>query len=337
MIDPQARPAHYFRLLALVTLLGLISALITFAFMAIVHQGTALVWERAATALGMDPRLHRADLHLGGLLVGLLVKPSAITPHFRRSDAGVRKNPALRYRNAPDRDHRLRVAHLRSESRPEAPLADACGGVGTWMSDRLKLDERGRAPWVIPASAGCSPPSSRRRFSGRVVGPGVGAGGTGGLSPYFWLLFPVCWRHRGYRGVRRVERLLRDDVPVPRYVPASRSGIAAPLGLIGAAAAPVHGLAEAPATPVSADEAARGAAPLLGGLGMGLIGALLPLTLFSGRRNVRPDLPRGRDRHLDAHRVGGSQAIRDLLLLATGWKGAISSLSCLPASAWGWR
>lgn len=25
---------------------------------------------------------------------------------------------------------------------PEAPLADACGGIGTWAADRLKLDEK---------------------------------------------------------------------------------------------------------------------------------------------------------------------------------------------------
>ena len=43
MIDPQARPAPYIRLMALVILLGLISALVTFTFMAFVHQGTQLL------------------------------------------------------------------------------------------------------------------------------------------------------------------------------------------------------------------------------------------------------------------------------------------------------
>ena len=35
-------------------MLGLISALVTFVFVALVHQGTALVWERAAQALGIE-------------------------------------------------------------------------------------------------------------------------------------------------------------------------------------------------------------------------------------------------------------------------------------------
>jgi hypothetical protein len=75
MIDPQARPAAYIKLLALVVVLGLICALITFAFMAVVHQGTGLIWEQAALALGLDPRIFTILVcAIGGLLVGLLVK-----------------------------------------------------------------------------------------------------------------------------------------------------------------------------------------------------------------------------------------------------------------------
>ena len=43
MIDPQAKPALYIKLLALVVVLGMISALVTFAFMALVQQGTHLI------------------------------------------------------------------------------------------------------------------------------------------------------------------------------------------------------------------------------------------------------------------------------------------------------
>jgi hypothetical protein len=54
MIDPQARPAPYIKLMALVVVLGLICALITFAFMALVLQGTNLLWEPPAQALGLS-------------------------------------------------------------------------------------------------------------------------------------------------------------------------------------------------------------------------------------------------------------------------------------------
>ena len=75
MIDPQARLALYVRLLVLVALLGLLCALVTFAFMALVHVGTTLIWEEAAAALGIDTRiLTLAVCAIGGLVVGLLVK-----------------------------------------------------------------------------------------------------------------------------------------------------------------------------------------------------------------------------------------------------------------------
>ena len=45
MIDPQARPGPYIKLLALVAVLGLLSALITFAFMALVNVGTGAIWD----------------------------------------------------------------------------------------------------------------------------------------------------------------------------------------------------------------------------------------------------------------------------------------------------
>jgi hypothetical protein len=37
MIDPQARPGRYIKLMAFVLLLGLLSAMVTFAFVALVH------------------------------------------------------------------------------------------------------------------------------------------------------------------------------------------------------------------------------------------------------------------------------------------------------------
>ena len=58
MIDPQAIPASYFRLMALVVVLGVIGALVTFAFVALVQVGMqgfgtmqhrCWVWMRASS------------------------------------------------------------------------------------------------------------------------------------------------------------------------------------------------------------------------------------------------------------------------------------------------
>ncbi len=53
MIDPQANPPRDLRLIALATLLGAITAAVTFAFFILVEVGTALIWERAALAAGL--------------------------------------------------------------------------------------------------------------------------------------------------------------------------------------------------------------------------------------------------------------------------------------------
>ena len=75
MIDVNAKPAPYLRLLLLVTLLGVISAVVTFVFIFLVHNGTSLLWEQAANTLGWDPRIFTLLVcTIGGLLVGLLVK-----------------------------------------------------------------------------------------------------------------------------------------------------------------------------------------------------------------------------------------------------------------------
>jgi hypothetical protein len=43
MIDTNARPAPYFRLMALIALMGIVSAVVTFVFMFLVHRSIALV------------------------------------------------------------------------------------------------------------------------------------------------------------------------------------------------------------------------------------------------------------------------------------------------------
>src|SRR5512143_4042179 len=75
MIDTQARPKPYLRLMLLVALLGLISAVITFVFIALVNGSIAVIWEEAALVLGVDPRVFTLVVRtIGGLIVGLLVK-----------------------------------------------------------------------------------------------------------------------------------------------------------------------------------------------------------------------------------------------------------------------
>ena len=178
MIDPQARPASYIKLMALVVVLGVISALVTFAFIALVHQGTQLLWEQAAQALGMDTRLFTILVcTVGGLLVGLLVK--LFGDHngiFADLMLEFGKTGRFDYRNAPGIVITAFVSLISGASLgPEAPLADACGGIGTLVSDKLKLDRAGDAHDGL---------FRRQRHARRLhhvavrrgaVGPGIGA------------------------------------------------------------------------------------------------------------------------------------------------------------------
>ncbi len=71
--------------------LGLISALITFAFQALVHIGQVLVWKQAAHAAGLPAIVFTlAVCVLGGLLVGVMVRIFRRSLRsFRRDDDGI--------------------------------------------------------------------------------------------------------------------------------------------------------------------------------------------------------------------------------------------------------
>ena len=329
MIDPQARLWPYIRLLALVVVLGLISALVTFAFVALVHQGTALVWERAAQALGIDPRLFTLLVcSLGGLAVGLLVKRfgdhNAI---FADLMLEFGKTGRFEYRHAPGIVVTAFVSLISGGSLgPEAPLADACGGIGTLLSDRLKLNEQETRTMGYSGVSGMLAAFITNPIGGALLGLESAQGGTGGKQTYFWVLFPSLLAS----AVATVVFVLLSGTffetlyQFPAYTPRLRDLFyAAPLGLVGGAVgllfmASLRQLQRI-FRPMKGRVVLRG---LLGGLGMGIIGALLPLTLFSGEAETA-------DLIVHAAEIGVlmlivlalSKLLATSLLLATGWKG----------------
>ena len=145
MIDPQAKLKPYLRLMALVILLAIVSAVITFVFIVIQNMGIYLIWEQARLASGLDARLFTLLVcTVGGLLVGLLVKffgdHNAIFAELMQEFG---KTGRFDYRHAPGIVVTALVSLISGASLgPEAPLADACGGLGTLAADKLKLDEQ---------------------------------------------------------------------------------------------------------------------------------------------------------------------------------------------------
>ena len=209
---------------------------------------------------------------------------------------------------------------------PEAPLADACGGMGTLMADRLKLNEQETRAMGFSGVSGMLAAFITSPFSGALLGLESAQGGSSGLATYFWVLFPSLLASAVATVVFVLlsgtffETLYKFPAYAPRLVDLL---YAAPLGLIGGAVGLLFMLSlsrlQRLFQPMKAHVVLRG---LLGGLGMGLIGALLPLTLFSGESETA-------DLITHAAEIGVLMlivlAIAKLfatsLLLATGWKG----------------
>ena len=97
---------------------------------------------------------------------------------------------------------------------PEAPLADACGGIGTLMSDRLKLDEQETRTMGYSGVSGMLAAFITSPFGGALLGLESAQGGSSGLADVFLGSVPQpggvgC----GHGGLRPAERgFLRDVV-----------------------------------------------------------------------------------------------------------------------------
>jgi len=329
LIDTQAKPAPYVRLLGFVILLGLISALITFTFMFIVGQGTSLIWEQAALALGLDPRFFTLLVcTLGGLLVGLLVKlfgdHNAI---FAELMLEFGRTGRFNYRNAPGIVITALVSLVSGASLgPEAPLADACGGIGTLISDRLKMDDQETRAMGFSGVSGMLASFITSPFSGALLGLESSQGGPGGRKTYFWVLFPSLLSSAVATTVFVLlsGTFFASLYTFPEYTVRVMDLVyAAPLGLIGGVVGLFFMLLlkrlQSLFQPLKSHLVLRG---LLGGLGMGIIGALLPLTLFSGEAETH-------DLINHAAEIGVlmlvvlclAKLLATSLVLATGWKG----------------
>ncbi len=325
MSQEKIQPRPYVKLLLLAALLGLISAVITFIFMVLVQAGQTLVWEQAAQALGLaTPVFTVLVCAFGGLLVGVLVKLfgdhsgifAELMQEFGRSGR-------FNYRHAPG----IVLTALPSlifggSLGPEAPMADACGSLGTLLSDRLKLDARSTRSLGFSGLSGMLAAFITSPFGGSLLGLESARAGI----DYAWTLFPslVASAVAATAFVLLSGSYFGALYVFPQYQPRLTDLLlAVPLGLTGALAGAIFILAVARLRklmqPLHDRLILRG---LIGGVGLGLAGALLPLVLFSGEEQTTVLIK-------DAAVLGvltliGLALVKLLvtsLCLATGWKG----------------
>jgi H+/Cl- antiporter ClcA len=329
MNDTRLSPRPYLRLMSLVALLGLVSALITFAFFFLVHESIGLLWHEAASALGMDMRLFTLLVcTAGGLAVGLLVKlfgdHNAIFMELMQEFG---KTGRFDYRHAPGIVITGLVSLIAGASLgPEAPLADACGGLGTWTGDKLKLDQHETRTLGYGGMSAMLAAFLTNPFAGALLSLESSQGGQVGIPAYFWGLFPnlLASAVATTAYVAIAGTFFATLYEFPTYVPRMLDlVVAVPFSLIGALAGALfllmfRGLRRL-LEPMKKHVVLRG---VLGGLAMGLIGAALPLTLFSGEQETAELITLAAALGFwTLIALAVFKLIATSLLLATGWKG----------------
>jgi H+/Cl- antiporter ClcA len=329
MIDPNAKLRPYLRLMLLVILLAVVSAGITFVFIVIQNQGIYLIWEQALIASGLDSRLFTLLVcTVGGLLVGLLVKffgdHNAIFAELMQEFG---KTGRFDYRHAPGIVLTALVSLISGASLgPEAPLADTCGGLGTLAADKLKLNEQETRTMGYSGLSAMLAAFITNPFAGALLSLESAQGGMTGAQVYFWGLFPslLASAVSTVIFVGLTGSFFNTLYVFPDYIPQLKDLVmAVPFSLVGSLAGLLFMLAlkwlRKLMQPMNKRLVLRG---LVGGLGMGMIGALLPLTLFSGEEQTVELIN-------EAAEIGIAMLIvlaickllATSLLLATGWKG----------------
>jgi H+/Cl- antiporter ClcA len=325
MTAERIEPRSYLKVLLLAAVLGLFSAVLTFIFLVLVDVGQSLVWEQAALAVGVSvPVFTLVICSIGGLLVGVLVK--VFGDHsgiFAEMMQEFGKTGRFNYRHAPGIVITALVSLVAGGSLgPEAPLADACGSLGTLTAEKLKLDERGTRSLGFAGLSAMLASMLTSPFGGALLGLESARAGI----DYLWTLFPslVASAVATIVFVVLSGQFFGSLYAFPEYQPRITDLLlAVPLGLIGALAGALfiiffkqlRNLMQ----PLKTHLILRG---FIGGLGLGIAGALLPLTLFSGETQTS-------DLIAHAAEIGVLMlivlALVKLLIttlcLATGWKG----------------
>ena len=329
MIDPHAKIMNYLRLLALVVILGAVSAVITFVFITVVNKVTGLIWDQAPFAIGMDPRLFTFIVCVvGGLLVGLLVKVfgdhNAIFSELMQEFG---KSGRFDFRHAPGIVVTSFVSLISGAALgPEAALADACGGLGTYTADKLKLNEQETRSASYGGLSAMLAAFITNPFGGALLSLESAQGGVTGAMLYFWTLFPTLLASAVATTVfvALAGSFMSPLYSFPQYIPVIKDLlVAVPFALVGGIAGVLFTLVfkwlRTVMQPMKSHVVWRG---LIGGVGMGIIGVLLPLTLFSGEEQTSELIAQAAEIGILMLVVlAFAKLFATSLLLATGWKG----------------
>jgi H+/Cl- antiporter ClcA len=193
-------------------------------------------------------------------------------------------------------------------------------------AEKLKLDEQETRTMGFGGLSAMLGAFITNPFGGALLGLESAQGGTTGASLYFWALFPslLASAVATVVFVGLTGSFFDALYSFPAYTPIIKDLLlAVPFSLVGAVAGVLFTLMfkwlRKLMLPMKAHVVWRG---LIGGLGMGIIGVLLPLTLFSGEEQTVELIKQATEIGFVMLIVLAlTKLLATSLLLATGWKG----------------
>lgn len=318
----QTRP--YLKLLLLAGLIGLVSGVVTYAFIRVVKEVSHLVWTPTE---GLDGSWEKIVTFLicvaGGIAVGIMVKVfgdhSGIFAELMQEFG---RTGRFDYRHAPGIVVTAFFSLIAGGSLgPEAPMADACGGIGTWVGDKLKMDEKGTRSMGFSGMSGMLGAFITSPFGGAVLSVESARSGVSSLAVFPSLIAAAV----ATIAFTLLSGTFFGNLYVfPGYTPRLVDLLMAiPIGLAGAAAGAVFMVSFAQLRklmqPLRKHVILRG---FIGGVGLGVAGVVLPLTLFSGEEQTVEIIQRAAELGvLTLIALAAVKVVVTSLLLATGWKG----------------
>jgi H+/Cl- antiporter ClcA len=317
---------RYYIMLFYAAILGIVSGIVTFLYIEVVHIGQQLVWEKFAPSTGLSAPVFTLIICLtGGLVIGLLLQLlgdySAI---FAEIMAEFARSGRIDYHHAIS----LVVIGLPSlifggSLGPEAPLADATGGMGTWLAEKLKYNDQERRSLTFSGISAMLGAFITSPFAGEILS----LESSQEKTDYTWMVIPGLLAS----STATVAFVLLSSgtyfgnlYTFPGYLPSYGDLIwAVPLGVLGGLMGVLfivilHGLKKI-LKPLDAHLVIRA---VLGGLGLGLAGAFLPITLFSGETETQELITKGAEMGVVVLlALALVKVFITSLCLTTGWKG----------------
>jgi H+/Cl- antiporter ClcA len=329
--EVSVRSRAFYKLLLISGAIGIVGALITVAFFAMMNFGIAIVWRELPRMLGLGSGTDSAPFIiafclLGGLLVGLITRFTRVPPALLAEELEefVDTGRLIPRNGVVGMFRGLTGLIFGGSIGPEGPLTGICGSMGTWIADRLKVKQPAGAVFTLSGISGMfgsflgSPFGfavlsievglEKQKMSWMALLPSIVAASVGytvffGLTGY---VFGGNYHFPPYDGWRLVDL-----------------GYAVVLGLVGGLVGLLFIRLFRSLRRLSVRWSSRPVElALLAGLILGVVGAIFPVLLFSGDAEIQTIIDQSAEMGLLALLVLALlKVFLTVVCLSLGWSG----------------